>query len=351
MADTRPAYDDQGLLDRIGKAAREADLGAHRQVYARMLPTVRPSILLCGVLAVVLAVATVMLTVELFTRTDGDQLSDIGGLVCFGPFLLAFGYAFISHMYMSLFGPATFRAVRLDLYERGLVSADADRLRVLRYDTTEIRQSLVREMLYGVFETRTTHDYEVLDIAGEKFSLKDFSQGGPPDAIRWGAAIQDAVQTAQLPIAAEKLRRGDHVSFDRLWLTARGLGDEDKTIPWPDVRHIEIRDGRLRVHKTRRLFTACPVREIPNLHLFLTLARDLMAQNQGPGVAAPAYTAPDSPASPADNFPTLLAMVIGDKTTAEALIAVERDRLPTADRATWIARAIDRLRQERERRN
>ncbi|MEV5652442.1 hypothetical protein AB0L57_29695 [Nocardia sp. NPDC052254] len=42
-------------------------------------------------------------------------------------------------------------------------------------------------------------------------------------------------------------------------------------------------------------------------------------------------------------------MVMGNRATAERLIAYEQDTLPGADRATAIAKAVERLRRDRER--
>ncbi|MFI6866163.1 tetratricopeptide repeat protein [Nocardia sp. NPDC050406] len=64
----------------------------------------------------------------------------------------------------------------------------------------------------------------------------------------------------------------------------------------------------------------------------------------------PAPTAPPRPAPPAPHdYRALLALVAGNSSTAERLIDYERRAHPNADRATLIARAIDRLAWERQR--
>ncbi len=60
----------------------------------------------------------------------------------------------------------------------------------------------------------------------------------------------------------------------------------------------------------------------------------------------------DRPGSPAPHAPDdfrLLLLMSGSRETAESLIALERRRLPRADRATLIAKAIERLRRDRDR--
>ncbi|WP_280425924.1 Clp protease N-terminal domain-containing protein [Nocardia carnea] len=72
------------------------------------------------------------------------------------------------------------------------------------------------------------------------------------------------------------------------------------------------------------------------------------ARPVSPRAAAPAAQAPvtaPGPA-PANEFRLLLTMVLGSHATAERLIAFEQRQLPGADRATWIAHAIDRLRND-----
>ncbi|MGK8491627.1 hypothetical protein [Nocardia asiatica] len=61
----------------------------------------------------------------------------------------------------------------------------------------------------------------------------------------------------------------------------------------------------------------------------------------------PASPAPPSPPGP-DDF-RLLLLMSGSRETAESLIAFERKLLPRADRATLIAKAIERLRRDRDR--
>lgn len=350
----RPPYADQGLLERVGRAAQNADLGAHREVFVRMLPRIQFATVMCGLFAAGLAAISVALISELFTRTDqtGGKAGDVVGLLVVVPLLLLFGVGFIALLYRGLFGPATSRAVRLDLYDRGLVSTADDEVRAVRYDTTVIYQELVRHLLYGVVETRTTHDYTLLDVTGEELRLQDYSQGGAPNAARWGAVIQHAVVTAQVPAAAGRLSKGDTVAFDELWLRSKEFGVAGNSVRWSQISQIAVQDGKLRIHAKGRwlTLTSTPVRKIPNIYVFLALAHQLIADSRRPRGGAAAGPAPMSPPqTTADDFQLLLTMVMGNHATAERLIAFERGKIPGADRATWIAKAIERLRRDRDR--
>lgn len=349
MAQGVPAYDAQELLERVRTAARSTDLGAHREVFARTLPRVQGWMLMSGLVAAVLTVIAVALTSELLTRTDqtGGKLGNVIGLVVVVPLALVFGIGSVGSLGMGLFGPATSRAVRLDLYDRGLVFTDNGVAHAVRYDTTVIYQELVRHLLSG----KTTHDYTLLDVDGKEIRLQDYSQGGLPNAARWGAVVQQCVTAAQLPIWTEKVNRGVTVAFGDLWLTQYEFGAGAKSVRWSQVRRLTVLSGDLRVHADGRVFalTNTPVRKIPNFYVFLAVAEWLIAGDLRPGGRRAAPPAPSSTTVVPDELHVLLTMVMGNKHTAERLIAYEAERLPGEDRAAWIAKAVERLRRDRER--
>ncbi|MCP9619640.1 hypothetical protein FOH10_09350 [Nocardia otitidiscaviarum] len=351
-------YDEHALRDRVRQAAYDADLGAHREVHARMVARIQGWMLILGIVVALLATTVVVMISELLTRTDqmGGKAGNVVGLVVLVPLTLLLGVAFVKSMHQSLFGPATYRAVRLDLYDRGLVFAHNDEVRAVRYDTTVVHQEHVRHMLYGLLETKTTHDYTLLDVEGEQLRLQDYSQGGLPNAARWGAVIQESVTAAQLPAAVEELYRGEIVVFGALRLTTYEVGVGAKSVRWSQVHQIEVRHGNLCVYggERRLMPISIPVRKVPNIHVFLTLAHRLLAENRRPGTRRPAprpasRPAPTVPVATPDEFQVLLTMVMKDHAAAERLIAYERGKLPGADRATCVAKAVERLRRDRER--
>ncbi|SUD48279.1 Uncharacterised protein [Nocardia otitidiscaviarum] len=354
MVEAPQGYDARALRDRVRQAAYDADLGAHREVFARMAARIQGGMLLLGIAVAVFATIVVAMISELLTRTDqmGGKAGNVIGLVVFVPLTLLFGVAFVKDMNQSLFGSATYRAVRLDLYDRGLVFAHEDEVRAVRYDTTVLHQEHVRHMLYGVVETKTTYDYTLLDVEGEQLRLQDYSQGGLPNAARWGAVIQEKVTAAQLPAAVEKLYRGETVVFGALWLTRHEVGVGAKSVRWSQVHQIEVRHGDVCVFEgERRLMPiSIPVRKVPNVHVFLTLAHRLLAEKRRPSTRRPAPRPVSTvPVATPDGFQVLLRMVMKDHAAAERLIAYERGKLPGADRATCIAKAVERLRRDRER--
>ncbi|OCF86480.1 tetratricopeptide repeat protein [Nocardia brasiliensis] len=66
-------------------------------------------------------------------------------------------------------------------------------------------------------------------------------------------------------------------------------------------------------------------------------------------VNAPVRTVGKPPSSSAGDYAVLLKMVMGSRATAERLIAFEQQKSGLVDRASLIARAIDRLREDRRR--
>ncbi|MFE6860051.1 DUF6585 family protein [Nocardia sp. NPDC057668] len=355
MGDRAPAYADPELLRRVEQGARDGDLGRYREGFVRMVPRFEFATLGVALLAVLTVTLTVGFGSELFTRGDqmGGKVGSGIGLIIALPFAALFVFAFCAAIYRGFIGPATSRAVRLDLYERGLIFTDGGTARCVRYDTTVIHQEVVRHLLYGVVETRTTYDFTMVDIDGKDVQLQDHTKGGPPNGARWGAIVQDAVTAAQFPDLADRVYRGKTVTFGALWVSRLEFGAGSKSVRWSDISQISVQSGVLRVdtHGRWLALTNTPLRKIPNFYVLMALAHQLVENRLQPShrPAARRESASQPPAPAPDDFRALLTMVAGSTATAERLIAYEREKLPGADRATWVTKALERLRRDRER--
>ncbi|WP_332839122.1 DUF6585 family protein [Nocardia bovistercoris] len=286
MVDGSPAYEAPELLARVHRTAHDADLGGHRAVFARTRPRIEVWTLIFGLIAATALACAVALINEFITVTDrpGDMAGCAFGLLCVAPFVALPGYTFVTGLYRGTFGKPVLRAVRLDLYERGLVFADYGKLHCVRYDTTVIHRELVRHMLYGLLELKTTYRYDLVDVEGKRLSL---THEEAPQVTRWGPAIEHDLARAQLPSVTEKLYRDDHVSFGKLWLTTRGCGADRNSVLWSQVNQIAVINGRLWAHVDGRWLplTSTSLAKIPNLCVFLALADQLIADSRGQGPA------------------------------------------------------------------
>ncbi|MEV5573593.1 DUF6585 family protein [Spirillospora sp. NPDC052269] len=161
---------------------------------------------------------------------------------------------------------------RLDLFERGLILAFEGRLRAFRYDRTSVQQAITRHKR-GSQTVRITYAYTMTDLSGEKMTLRE----GLAHPELWGPAIQKAVTDAQLPNAVARLRAGERLDFGPLWLTASEVGSRSKSVAWPKVDEVQIRNGivSLRVTGKWLSLSTTSVSSIPNFFVFLALADHL----------------------------------------------------------------------------
>ncbi|WP_416382912.1 DUF6585 family protein [Nocardia abscessus] len=134
-----------------------------------------------------------------------------------------------------------------------------------------------------------------------------------------GRAVICALLTARLAVAAvalinELLIRTDGTGgkVGNIEIVVHGeFGVDARSVPWPQARQVAVEDGRLRVGAEGRwlTLTSTPVRKIPNFYMFLALARNLGAENRGPGGDPAPSPAPTSSEIEPDGFRVLLTIV------------------------------------------
>ena len=171
-------------------------------------------------------------------------------------------------------------AKRIYLYSYGFILAERpDDLRVYRWDDIDtVYQKIVSRSYNGVY-TGTYHMYDITRRDGEAVKVTQLWDGG----AELGRHINQQVSAAQLPGMLAAIQRGQGVQFQGLTLTAGGISTGRAAAPWAMVSSIGLSNGYLRVRaRDRKMPLALrEAAKIPNLPLFLELAKRLHAAGQG----------------------------------------------------------------------
>ncbi|MBM7171986.1 hypothetical protein JQK87_27060 [Streptomyces sp. G44] len=313
-----------GGLDGALDGTERPELGRHRHTYRpeRRKPAAY-ALLLLGLtpFAALVSLLTILLGVSLgweATRAAGM----LGGLALLGPFTV------------RVLWLRRHRRVELRLYEKGAVAVAADGTEaVYLWRTTTVF-------------TSGSHHYKLVNPEGTVVTLGAAHHGpvlggerirglGTRTAIRgaqfpgeeeWGPAIRQGVREAQLTPATEAVLSGGEVPFgdlvvsrDRLTLRRR-RGRDDYTA-WEDVDSLSLTsEGYLYVTSRGSDFPTHFVRpryQVPNLEIFLDMARHLCALGQR-AARTPATPAPAAAPSPTGPEPTVRDDNADDNTDANA---------------------------------
>jgi hypothetical protein len=84
----------------------------------------------------------------------------------------------------------------------------------------------------------------------------------------------------RLPAALASVRAGQAVAFDKLSLSAAGVGWGADTLPWDDVESFEVSHGFVRVNKKGKTFAwaSTTAGALPNFPIALALVQELRPQ-------------------------------------------------------------------------
>ncbi|SHM45707.1 DUF6585 family protein [Streptomyces yunnanensis] len=165
---------------------------------------------------------------------------------------------------------------RLDLYESGMTVAVKGRIHVVRYDATAVFQNSARPRGISAL-VGTSCTYTLTDVERKRIVLYRRPEDG--EAAKWGPAIQRAIAHAQLPRAWAALRKGEHLAFGDIWLTAEKVGWGEFSVPWPQVQQLAMKNGAITLTIHGKHHTLTPTgSKIPNLYLFSALAERLRTE-------------------------------------------------------------------------
>ncbi|QEV21260.1 hypothetical protein [Streptomyces alboniger] len=288
---------DDETADGAEDRAERPGLGRHRRTrhprrgkpsaYALLLLTLTPFSALTCLLTLLLG--------AVFGRDAGGAAAVLAGLALLGPFAVR----------ASRYRRHT--RVEFRLYDKGLVAIAADGT-----------EAVYRWRSAAVF-THGPHRYKLSDSEGAVVTL-------PPEG-EWGQVVRQGVRDEQLAPAADTAVNGGEVPFGELVLSRDGLtvrrrrGRDDFTA-WEDVDSLSLTaEGDLVVTSRGSDFPTYFVRpgcQVPNLEIFLDLARRLRARRPRAAHAA----APPTPETAASDEPASTGPASAPRDEREPLIEV-----------------------------
>jgi hypothetical protein len=242
----------------IGELVQQARLGTHRATY--------PAVLMSpGRLGVGWAITGVAGLIAIAGLVTGEVvLLILGGIPAL---FLAYRMLRLASLNRQKEGQ------QLLFFDQGLICVGAGgRLSVRRWDSCTVYQNTVRHYRNGGY-THTTYSYRLIGPDGDTLGLA----GGFQNPAEWGQRIQQAVTEAQLPRAIGALRQGAPLTFGDITLTRDGVFAGKKSVPWPQVQEIRVKDGTVSVRVAGKWLslTRTMVRDIPNFFLFYEVAERL----------------------------------------------------------------------------
>ncbi|MGW4842795.1 DUF6585 family protein [Nocardia brasiliensis] len=261
------AYNDAEVRAAIGLVAAQADLGPHRATYVAAERNRRRSMiagvgLLSAVLVVLLGIASGTAIVVIVGSTG----------------TLLIGAVLLSDLLLRGYLHSRNGRVRMDLYEHGLVALVRGAPRVVRYDSTVLRRSIV-EHASNPAPHQISHRYTVTDTLGDSIVLRHTLA----DPDEWGPAIDAFVTAAQLPEATRRLAAGARLDFEHFWMTRTELGAGGRSAPWSEIAGVAVRKGWVSVHIVgqARVLESLPVSLVPNFTIFWRLAERMRTESIG----------------------------------------------------------------------
>jgi hypothetical protein len=203
------------------------------------------------------------------------SLVPLGILISLG-FVGMFGYFLV----MS---PNVNRAVaarRVHVFERGfIVMKSPAQLVAVRWDVVAwVLQEITDRYVNGI-HVATTYLYTVVLPDGGKVKLTHFYDG----IAELGQTIAREVTREHLPRAIEAVQAGRTVTFGDLQVSLAGLtSGRHGLLPWTQVEEIQVVQGYLKLRRAGKwlAWSSKPVKQIPNLFVFLNLADRLHRAHQ-----------------------------------------------------------------------
>jgi hypothetical protein len=172
-------------------------------------------------------------------------------------------------------------AKRLYLFEHGLIVQPqfGSGMTAFRWESLKLYQDITQLVVNGL-PTPTKYVYSVAAPSYGGAEITEFYEN--PET--WGPLLQEAVLRVQGPALLETILEGETVGFGSLSLSRTGVSSaKSGDLPWSAVKEIQVKEGSIHVMKFDRPspWSTVPVSGIPNLYVFLAIARNLTPAIEG----------------------------------------------------------------------
>lgn len=171
-------------------------------------------------------------------------------------------------------------AKRLHLFESGMIvqPQSGDGMIVLRWESVKLYQDIRQKIVNGI-PGPIKYVYDLVAPQGQTSAkLTEFYDR--PD--KWGPWMQGAVARVQAPATLDALDEGGTMRFGDFEVSRTGIATNARhRLTWNELERIDIVNGRVHVMKIGETLPwgRDDVKDIANLHLFLTVAENYGGRN------------------------------------------------------------------------
>lgn len=250
----------------VYQGAYAAQLGDQPRAEYRPTTTVKNIVL--GLICLIMGIGFVAGGVVL----EGQSADGAGSELIMGLLGLLF---VVGGLYCLLYG-VIYKNWRVYVYQHGFVHKKGNQAaQPFRWDQIEaVWYNVIRHYRNGIY-TGTTHNYRVRRVDGYQIVLNDrFTKVG-----ELGDLVNNQVTAAKLPQVIAAYNAGQTITFGPLSLSTRGIQNASgNLLPWAEIKDVSLQKGYVAVSKAGKWlrWSSRPVREIPNVFLFIALVRNIL---------------------------------------------------------------------------
>jgi hypothetical protein len=172
-----------------------------------------------------------------------------------------------------------YRQVKVLIFDQGFSQTRDGKTDDVRWnDVNAVWQNVTKHYRNGVY-TGTTHVYTIETNDKRRFVWNDVIK----EVEKLGEIMQNAVTNIRLPEAFNAYQSGQTVSFGPLAVNSVGISKGNQTVPWTEIKGVQVEKGFIRVKKQDAWFNFAnvPTSSIPNLFIFLSLVDRIIGINTG----------------------------------------------------------------------
>jgi hypothetical protein len=160
-------------------------------------------------------------------------------------------------------------SLNIQVFEQGLIYTKAGATRVIRWDDIESVQQQVVKHSVNFIPVGTSHTYTIRTASAGTLKLTD-SIG---KVAQLGALIQGETFKRLMPRAIETYNGGGTLQYGKLSISQVGIGNGKETVPWAQVKGVQVSNGYIAVKKEGKWLTWAnvAVAQTPNFFVFLAL--------------------------------------------------------------------------------
>jgi hypothetical protein len=160
-------------------------------------------------------------------------------------------------------------SLKIQIFEQGFIYSKGSATSVIRWDDIESVQQQIIKQSVNFIPVGTSYAFTICTVGGETLKLTN-SVG---KVAQLGALIQNETFKRLMPRAIETYNGGGTLRYGRLSVNQAGISNGKETIPWVQVKGIQISNGFIVVKKEGKWLTWAnvSVAQTPNFFIFLAL--------------------------------------------------------------------------------